>query len=79
MTFLGIVNNKEYKTWKHPTSFLPCFHFHKIHESESIKIPAQEIIQAVKDFEMTDDLFIKTLSKMRNVPTLNKCSHYLFK
>ncbi|PHM24734.1 hypothetical protein [Xenorhabdus ehlersii] len=69
MTFLGIVNSKEYKTWKHPTPFLPYFHFHEIHESESIKIPAKEIIQAVKDFEMTDDLFIKTLSKIRNMPT----------
>ncbi|OKO97964.1 hypothetical protein [Xenorhabdus eapokensis] len=58
MTFLGIVNSKEYKIWQHPTPFLPCFHFHESHESESIKIPAKEIIQAVKDFAMTDDLFI---------------------
>ncbi|MDC9593263.1 hypothetical protein [Xenorhabdus sp. IM139775] len=68
MTFLGIVNSKEYKTWKYPTPFLACFHFYEIHESKPINAPASEIIQAVKNFETPDDLFIKTLLIIRNSP-----------
>ncbi|WP_323861593.1 hypothetical protein [Xenorhabdus doucetiae] len=74
VTFLGIVSSKEHKTWKHPTPFLPFFHFYEIHESKPINAPASELIQAVKDFETPDDLLIKTLLAIRNTPDylLNK-------
>ncbi|MBI6548246.1 hypothetical protein [Xenorhabdus lircayensis] len=68
MTFLGMVSHKKYREWRNPTQFLPCFHFHEIHESKPINAPAREMIQAVKNFEMSDDLFINTLSRIRNLP-----------
>ncbi|MDC9612709.1 hypothetical protein PSI19_02190 [Xenorhabdus khoisanae] len=68
MTFLGIVSHKEHKKWQYPTPFLPYFHFYETHESKPINAPAREIIQAVKKFDISDDLFINALINIRSLP-----------
>ncbi|MDX8001042.1 hypothetical protein FE394_18060 [Xenorhabdus sp. Reich] len=68
MTFLGLVSHKKYQKWKNPTPFLSCFHFHERHESKSVNAPARSMIQAVKSFDISDDVFIHTLSNIRNLP-----------
>ncbi|MBD2793125.1 hypothetical protein [Xenorhabdus szentirmaii] len=67
MAFCGFVSRQEYQEWKNPTSLLPCFHFYERHESKKINAPAKKIIQEVKNFNFSDDIFINILSGLRNI------------
>lgn len=68
MGCFGSVSRAENLRWKNSSPLLPEFHFHEIHRARMHADSVPTIIQALKQFDMQQDVIARTLMAIRKWP-----------